>query len=130
MANPAHKPTDESRDTVTAMASYGIPHEDIASVVGIDAKTLRKHYRQELDTAATIANSKIAKTLYDKATNDKDTTALIWWTKARMRWSERHEHTGADGGPIKTSNFDLKQLDKEDRDAIRAILAKRASESK
>jgi hypothetical protein len=31
-----------------------------------------------------------------------DVTAMIWWSKSQLRWSERHEITGADGGPIKT----------------------------
>ena len=30
------------------MAGYGIPEADIAGVLGIDPKTLRKHYRGEL----------------------------------------------------------------------------------
>jgi len=30
------------------MAAYGIPEADISMVVGIDPKTLRKHYREEL----------------------------------------------------------------------------------
>jgi hypothetical protein len=37
--------------------------------------------------------------LFNKAQGG-DTTALIWWTKAQMRWAETQklEHTGADGG--------------------------------
>src|SRR5690242_14363816 len=35
---------------VEAMAAYGVPEESIARVVGIDPKTLRRHYREELDT--------------------------------------------------------------------------------
>jgi hypothetical protein len=33
---------------------------DIARVVGIDPKTLRKHYREELDTGAIKATAKVA----------------------------------------------------------------------
>ena len=66
---------------------------------GIDDKTLRKHFRAELDTAVHKANTKVAGTLFQKAIAG-DTTAMIWWTKARMRWSERHEVGGNDGGPI------------------------------
>ena len=39
------------------MARYGIPEDDIAIVVGIDAKTLRKHFRLELDVAFVKANA-------------------------------------------------------------------------
>jgi hypothetical protein len=31
------------------LAAYGIPEPDIAEMLKIDPKTLRKHYRQELD---------------------------------------------------------------------------------
>ena len=34
------------------MAAYGVPEADIARVIGIDPKTLRKHYRGELDIGA------------------------------------------------------------------------------
>ena len=89
---PKHEPTDQSRKTVEAMAAGGILQDDIAVVIGVAPKTLREHYREELDTAATKANAKIAQ----KATSG-DTTALIWWTKARMRWSEKQdvEHSGS-----------------------------------
>lgn len=85
---PPHKPTEQTRKTVEAMSAAGIPQEDIALVIGITSKTMREHYREELDTAAIKANTKIAQTLFNKAMAG-DTTAAIWWTKARMRWAER-----------------------------------------
>jgi len=38
------------RRQVEAMAGYGVPEADIALVLRIDPKTLRKYYRAELDT--------------------------------------------------------------------------------
>ena len=38
-------PTDEQRRTVRALSGYGVPHEGIAIHIGIDAKTLRKHFQ-------------------------------------------------------------------------------------
>ena len=87
---PEYEPTEETRKLVEQMSAVGIPQEGIARVVGIDPKTLRKHYRDELDTAAIKANAKIGGTLYNKAIGG-DTTAAIWWTKARMRWAEKQE---------------------------------------
>ena len=49
MGRPAHKPGPVSRRQVEAMAAYGIPEADIARVMEIDPKTLRRHYRSELD---------------------------------------------------------------------------------
>lgn len=96
-----HEPTDEQRRLVESTSGLGLPHEQIAILVGIDDKTLRKHYRRELDAGKAKANSQIAKTLYSKALAG-DTTSLIWWTKSQMRWSEtvKQELTGADGEPL------------------------------
>jgi hypothetical protein len=43
------EPTPDQRRTVKTMAGFGIPHTDIAPFIGIDTKTLRKHFREELD---------------------------------------------------------------------------------
>jgi len=94
---PAFKPTDEERKLVEQMSAVGIPQESICLVVrdGIDDKTLRKHFRYELDTAATKANAKVGGTLFNKAMAG-DTTAAIWWSKSRMGWKEKSEieHSG------------------------------------
>ena len=99
--NHTHIPTDEQKRLVESTSGLGLPHEQIAILVGIDEKTLRKHYRTELDIGRAKANSQIAKTLYSKAVSG-DTTSLIWWTKSQMRWSEtvKQELTGSDGAPL------------------------------
>ena len=96
-----HEPTQETRKLVETSSGLGLPHESIAVLVGIDDKTLRKHYRAELDIGKAKANRQIAGTLFQKATAG-DTTSLIWWTKTQMKWSEtqKHEVTGADGEPL------------------------------
>lgn len=72
------------------MAGYGVPEIDIATVIGIDPKTLRRHYRQELDTGHIKANSKVAENLFRKATGDgrESVVAAIFWLKTRARWKE------------------------------------------
>lgn len=90
-----HQPTEDQRRQVETASGMGLPHEQIASIIGIDDKTLRKHYRDELDKGKANANLKVSQCLFDKATSG-DTTAAIWWTKAQMGWSERQklEHSG------------------------------------
>jgi hypothetical protein len=88
VSNPAHKPTDQQRATVKAMSAYGIPQEQVARVLDIDSKTLRLHYRDELDLGVIEANAKVAETLFKQGTRDGNTAALIWWTKSRMGWKE------------------------------------------
>lgn len=101
---PSHKPSAEDRKQVELLAGLGIPQEQICLLIqgGIDDKTLRKHYRQELQSGVAKANSQVSKSLFQKATSG-DTTAQIWWTKARMGWKDlsRVEHTGAEGEPLR-----------------------------
>lgn len=90
MGRRAHKPDAFSRRQVEAMAAFGVPEQNIARVVGIDAKTLRKHYRDELDTGQTKASAKVAENLYRKATGDgrEAVIAAIFWLKTRAGWKE------------------------------------------
>jgi hypothetical protein len=69
MGRRAHKPDPAQRRQVEARAAYGIPAENISRVFGIDAETLRKHYRDELDLGETKANAQIAGFLFNAAKN-------------------------------------------------------------
>ncbi len=112
MARARFARTSEQVRTVRAMASYGIPQAEIAACIGCDAKTLRKHFKGELATAATTANAQVAQGLFRAATGWMATVegrkaggptkeavaAMIFWLKARAGWSERvavsgHLHT-------------------------------------
>src|SRR5690242_8322680 len=90
MGRRAHQPDLAARRQVEAMAAYGIPEVEIARVLRIDPKTLRKHYRDELDTGATKATAKVAESLYRKAVGDgpQSVTAAIFWLKTRAQWKE------------------------------------------
>jgi hypothetical protein len=90
VGRPVHQPDPVMRRQVQAMAAYGVPEPDIAKVIGIDPKTLRKHYRDELDTGQIKANTKVAESLYRKALGDgsQSVTAAIFWLKTRARWKE------------------------------------------
>ena len=99
-----------------------MPQDQIAALIGIAPETLRKHYDLELGLGKAQASAAVAKTLFNKATVGQDTTAMIWWTKAQMRWSEtvKQELTGKDGAPIVTATLDVSKLD---IDVLRAIMA-------
>lgn len=87
---PPHAPTAEQRKQVEALVGYGIPEAEICKMVGITENTLRKHYREEIDTGTAKANAKVAQSLYKKATGDgsQSVTAAIFWLKTRACWSE------------------------------------------
>jgi len=68
-----------------------VPEADIARVIGIDPKPLRRHYRNELDTGQIKATAKVAEFLFRKATTDgsQAVTAAIFWLKTRGAGGKR-----------------------------------------
>lgn len=92
-----HVPTEKSRAEVAALNSFGNTHEQIALYLGISADTLVKYYRYELDTAVIKANAMVARGLFNKATQQDDLQAQIFWLKTRGRWrtvDKEEEHDG------------------------------------
>lgn len=87
---PAHKPTPEKRAQVEALAACGVPHVEIGKFLGLDPKTLRKHYRDEIDNANMRCIAAVAGSLYQQAISG-NTAAMIFWMKARAGWREKSE---------------------------------------
>jgi hypothetical protein len=104
MGRRAHKTDSTVQRQVEAMAGFGVPEADIAGVIGTDPKTLRKHYRPELDHGHIKANVRVAENLYRKATGEgrESVIAAIFWLKTRAGWRETsvHEIFGHHGAPI------------------------------
>lgn len=93
---PPHEPAKVDRDTVSLMAAGGIAQEDIARARGISKPTLRKHYKNELATGATVLNS-IVISEHVKQIRAGNFHAIKWWQQARMGWSE---HIVVDEGKV------------------------------
>ena len=104
MPRPSHRPDPQTRRQVEALAGYGVPESDIAGVVGVSPKTLRKHYRSELDHGHVKANAKVAENLFRKATGEgrEAVIAAIFWLKTRAGWKETavHEIGGPRQAPV------------------------------
>lgn len=96
-----HKPTKENRSTVRALATYGIPREEIANYMGVTEKTLKKHYDEEVRQGRSKTNAAVGQFLAKMATgqamNDNKQpatrkeclTAAIFWAKTRMGFQEQ-----------------------------------------
>jgi len=95
---PPHEPTKQTRELVSLHATMGTRQEVIADLLDLDPKTLRKHYRKELDQSVAKANATIGGALFNKAKGG-DTSAMIFWMKTRAGWREKQEidHTSSDG---------------------------------
>jgi hypothetical protein len=88
--NPGRKPytpSDDDRLKVSRMASVGMTQAQIAKVFSMTPKTLRKHYRTELDASAIEANLQVAETLFKMATSGNNTAASIFWARTRLRFT-------------------------------------------
>lgn len=113
MPRPRHEPTDDQRKMVKAMAGYGIPQDDICTILGVTGKTLRKYYRAELDTGEINANAQVVGALFKAATGG-NVTAAIFWTKARMGWSDRGPQHDEGEQPAETAKSIHDRLSKMD----------------
>ena len=98
MQGKEHIPTEETMKLVRTLAAVGITYEDIASKLEINADTLVKYYRKELDDGRIDANASIGQTLFQQAKNG-NTSAAIFWLKTRAKWKETsvNEVTGLNG---------------------------------
>lgn len=121
------EPTETERKQVEALSGYGLPLDQIAVLVrkGISVDTLTKHFADELISGKAKANSQVGRTLFQKATSG-DTTAMIWWSKTQMKWSEtvKNEHTGANGAPISVASVDFKGLSDAELAQMQALMTK------
>lgn len=137
-----HEPTEKTRDMVKTLSGYGLQQPEIARLIGISDKTLRKVYRDELDDGDALAKAQIGRSIFDQAVGREakfddrgnmvmpaippDRTAAIFLSKVRLGFKETAvvEQTGKDGGPIQTTSVDLAALSREELILFRQLVAK------
>jgi len=100
------EPTKEQRDMVKIMAGHGIPQDTIVLALSVDLKTLRKHFRKELNQSAAMVEATLASSQFARAKGSDSVaqraTEFILNTRFGWKKQETHEFTGKDGGPIET----------------------------
>lgn len=92
MARPRFKPTEEQRRMVKTMSAYRMPHEDITTAVGLrSVKTLRRHFREELDRGVIEARAKVSQTAFQMAVSGKYPAMTMFWLKSNCGWRDGQE---------------------------------------
>jgi len=97
----AHQPDDDSRRKVRTFAMIGATQKDIARVLRIDPKTLRKHYADELQLGSIEASASIGGKLFALAM-EGNVAACIFWMKCRAGWREKADPVVAVSGEDST----------------------------
>ncbi len=106
-----HQPTPANRTIVSMGMALNMTQEQIAERLGIDKKTLAKHYEQELAHGASDINMRVANNLLSIALQTQDRkaslTASIFWLKSKGGFNDRAGENGetvieADG-PVKVT---------------------------
>jgi len=107
VGRPRFQPTAEERKIVEMMAALGTPLDDMARNVrkgGIDVKTLRKHFDEEISTGATRANIKVGGAMYNKALGG-DVQAQKYFLSCRAGWTEKNAIEVSGGVTIELVDF-------------------------
>lgn len=98
ITKPPHQPTAKTRAEVEALTAYGVPQHEVAKYIGIDTKTMRKWYSDELESAKTKAHAKVGKFLFEAATGQSIASgasyadcirAAMFWSKTQMGFREK-----------------------------------------
>ena len=94
MPRPKLNPTEEQRGQVRALAACGVPQQTIARWVGVRSeKTIRKHFRKELDFGALEANANVSNTAYEMAVSGKFPALTMFWLARRAGWPNAPSYT-------------------------------------
>ena len=123
---PPHKATPKNRRYVESLASYGVPEDDIARVVGLSTTTLRKHYLDELANGNVRKNAQVAGFLFTAAKNGS-VPAMMFWLRCRAKWSEPRDPSAMMApGKKEAATIAAQQVDiNSPFDAVIAARAKR-----
>lgn len=115
---PAKTLTDKQRGEVETLAAF-LSIEQLADYFGIGRTTFFALMERDPEISELYKRGKskaiahIAQGLIQKA-RAGDTTSAIFFLKTQARWreTERHEITGADGGPLELSRIERVIVDK------------------
>ena len=85
-----YKITDKDRIFVAMLTVAGTSQYSIASALGIDLRTLKGRFKDEINTALELATEKATSTVLQKI-DEGDLQASMFFLKCRAKWADRTE---------------------------------------
>lgn len=116
-----HQVTKSKKRMVFELIRSGHNHKDTARCMEISDNTLRKYYREEIDTAKTLGTTSVANALFKMATRGRNAAAAIFWMKAQAGWSETLR---IDMGDNAIEEYDLSKLSDDELAFFEALQRK------
>ena len=71
------------------LASIGCPDYEIASVLGVSARTLKRNYADLIDQSKEKGKASLRKKMWDKAIKKDNTNMQIWLSKNYLGFKDR-----------------------------------------
>lgn len=104
--SPGFNPSVAQSREVQVMAALGLEPQEIALVLNIDEKILKRFYKRELSISGKISNMVVARKALEMAASGRFPDMTKFWLKSRAKWKETSglEITGKDGGPVEVSS--------------------------
>jgi hypothetical protein len=114
-------------DQICRYRVAGLSIEQCAELAGTTIDILKQHFPQELANGSDMIKARITSKFIGKAL-EGDVACMIFYLKAQGGWREvnRHELTGANGGPIESVavTIDAERLTPEQRQILRLAITK------
>lgn len=120
--SPGFDPGSDQAAQVEKMSALGMSVQDIAAILRIEPKLLKKYYQYEIETATARINSSVAKIALQMALSGAMPDMTKFWLTRRAGWKETKvtEITGAGGGPVQYAEVKQRMIDQIESEIIDA----------
>ncbi len=111
---PPFMPTRDQRNLVKTLVSNGNGERVIAELPGVDRKTLRKHFREELRTGREHVLAMVGAAVVESAISGNVLAQKYWLaTHGGPEWKEKSQIEVTDAGQRDIANMTTAQLEAE-----------------
>jgi hypothetical protein len=118
MPRPSFRPTAEQRKLIRSLASMAFRQDQMCHLVSLRSpKTLRKHFRAELDYGFAEACAAVACTAYEMASSGRYPQMSIFWDKCQRQFvpEEREQQQQPAKPGARSGGSRLIMIDKDER---------------